>query len=439
MRKLAFIGFLSVAVAATNQIVIRPLLRGPSSPKLLKTARAPYAASGQGPDSGPVISGPVSGYVADPRGRGIRPVLGIRAYAFVGDLVDFGEDVASIVSSPNQDYVVETDAAGTASLWIPLAGSLAQQPFPADVSLSSSVVLSPQGFSAAVVSNTRGAVQLFSSLPSEPAVVASLSFSDLGGPPHSIAVSDDGTMMLFTLSTDRRDCVYAWWKGSVVRVAVESARISSLAFAQNSHDAVIADGGNNQVLLVRSLGGVFAPVLVAGQSVGIAQPVAAEFARDGRIVVVANRDSKTIQVFGTDGTPASSATCNCDLRHLRRLTGNAVFQLTEFDGASMVLFDGDAQPAATALIAPLQPAAQPAPAVAGPSPAASFVTATVSNSVPSSTTCAAPGGENAYYLPTSTIYPWITLNLRPRIRFRPEFIKALPLKAPCDPVERQGH
>src|ERR1043165_9492007 len=134
MRKIAFIAFISVGVAATNQIVIQPLYRAVSAQRSAHSLK--LTASATRAEGEPSLPAPVSGYVADPGGRGIRPIMGFRIYTHIGKVMDFGEDVASVVSSPHQNYVVEVTSAGDGSLWLPVDGGLEQQAFPEDVSFT---------------------------------------------------------------------------------------------------------------------------------------------------------------------------------------------------------------------------------------------------------------------------------------------------------------
>ena len=126
-----------------------------------------------------------------------------------------------------------------------------------------------------------------------------------------------------------------------------------MAFAPNSKDAVVTDAVGNQVYLLLNSNGFFAPSLLAGENAGISRPVQAQFSRDGQQVVVVNSLSRIVQTFALDGTLGSSTPCGNAARLLVRMIGNAVFRITDFDGSSITVFDGDSAPAAAFLIGPL--------------------------------------------------------------------------------------
>jgi hypothetical protein len=302
----------------------------------------PQAVTNQ--SGGPVspFTAPTSGYVVSASGR-VRPILGFGVFSVIGGALDFGEDVAAMVPSPNQNYLVEIAASGVASLWLDVSGGLGQVAFPSDVSETSSVTPSPLGFSVAAISQPRGIVQVFSSLPTNPALAFSSSFSELGGAPSSLAVSDDGSTLLYTLRQGKRESLYTVRNGGAPQF-VDAGSFGSLVFAPNSPDAAASELATNRVYLLHYTDGRYAPLLLGDEGVGVSRPAAVQFSRDGLQVVVANNGAKTIQTLRVDGSGGSTTTCGCAPATLTRLTGNAVFQITRFDESTAVVFDGDIQP-----------------------------------------------------------------------------------------------
>ena len=353
--RLALIASILVTGAAAQQIAIQPVpSKAPSRLSPIIRRRSGLASASQDAQdslSSPAIDAPISGYVASKDHPGVRPIVGFRGFSFLGDPLDFGDDLAFIVSSPNQNYVAAVNTAGSLSLWVDVPGGLAQAALPADVSLTSRAISSPLGFSLAVVSDARGLLQVFSSLPNNPTLALSASFSDLGGAPRSVAVSDDGARVIFTIRSKpdaggREDSLYTFQSQGQPQLIWSARRIGSVAFAPNLQDAVAADEAANQVRLFRNANGFFAPSLLADENAGISRPVAAEFSRDGQQIVVANARSKTVQTFSLNGVAISSTDCADEPILLGRMIGNAVFRLTNFDGSSLAIFDGDSDPAA---------------------------------------------------------------------------------------------
>jgi hypothetical protein len=348
MKTLPLILWVSQAVIA--QIAIRPI----APEEAAKRPAGPEAEARPGLMAEQPFSVPSSGYVADPSGRGVRPIAGLRVNTFIGDFVDFGEEVAFVASSPNQNYVLEVTASGAASLRLPGSKAFPRIDLPADVTQTSGAALSPNGFAAAIVSSARGLVQIFKTLPNQPTLFAAPTFSELGGAPHAIAISDDGGSLLFAINDGRRDSIYSWRNdGNPPQLAADAESVASIAFGSGSLNAVAADAKSKRVLLLLgNPSGSFTPATLADERTGLAAPVAADFSRDKQKIVVADSVSNTVRLFGLDGTALGSTACDCSPRFLQRLSGNAVFLLTPFDGKSATMFDGDAVPPRTAMVSP---------------------------------------------------------------------------------------
>lgn len=308
-----------------------------------RLVRADGAANASGEQAN-TISGPVSGYVLD-SATSVRPIAGFGPFSSIAGPIDLGENIAAMIPSPSQNYLVEIDSTGLASLWIDAQGDLGQIAFPADVTATSSVTPSPLGFSAAVVSESRAAVQVFSSLPSAPALASSWSFSELGGAPVSVAVSDDGSALLYTIRDGRRERLELLQKGGTPQF-ISAGEFGPIALAPFSLDAAVTDAFSNRVYLFHNSGGQYSSVLLGNETAGISRPVGLEFSRDGQQVVVASAGSGSINVFNVDGSGSTKTSCQCTPASLTRLLGNAVFQVTPFDGKAIWVFDGDLAPPA---------------------------------------------------------------------------------------------
>jgi hypothetical protein len=372
------IAVLFVAAAAAQSLVIQPLPRSagahqrPSRIAAYAHLNASSAAPGTPWDAAePFLTAPVSGFVADPGLRGVRPVVGLRSFATVGDLLDFGEQASLLAPSPGWDSVVEVDAAGAAWLWRASPQGLARDAAASDTAQTSRVVFSPSGSSLAMVSSSRRMVRIYRLPTDTPTLVATADFAALGGEPAALALSDDASTLLFTRSEGGREHLYSWQSGAAPAFVMDLSAVASIAFAPGARDALVTDAAENRVYLVRYRGGVLFPSVLADRAAGVLRPVAAEFSMDGSRIVVASvggrpsraavlpvlsrsgdsgRASGLVQVFLTDGTPLASVSCECEPRGLNRLVGNAVFRLTDLGGDSFTVFDGDADPMAVAAI-----------------------------------------------------------------------------------------
>lgn len=351
MVKLAPLALLCASVMnAQQQLTIQLAPNGAPAAKAADVAGASAAMASKAgaADSAGPITAPVSGYVLDSAGS-VRPILGFGRFAIVGEALPFGGNIAAIIPSPNQNYLAGIDSSGLASLWVSANDGLGQVAFPSDVSETSSITTSPLGFSVAVISRTRGIIQVFASLPASPTLAFSGTFSEMGGAPDSLAVSDDGSTLLYTIQDRKLEALYMLQKGHAPQF-VEGGSYGAVAFAPNSLDGTVAETAGNRVYVLHYSNGQYAAGLLADASAHISHPVAVEFSRDGQQIVVANGGSKTIQSFRLDGSGGSTTGCDCVLGKLTRLTGNAVFQITSFDGSTAIIFDGDVEPAAAVTI-----------------------------------------------------------------------------------------
>ncbi len=341
-------------ITAQQGITIQLAPDGAQPPKPIRVVRtdAAMAAKATPVDSVGSISAPISGYVLDPAG-GVRPILGFGMFSVIGGAWNLDENIAAAVPSPNQNYLVEVATNGLASLWVSFSGGLGQVAFPSDVSETSSVTPSPLGFSIAVVSRKRGTVQVFTSVPTSPMLAFSATFSELGGVPNSLAVSDDGSTLLYTIQDRKLASLHMIQNGRVPQL-VEGGSFSSVAFAPNSLDSAAAEATGNRVYLLRYSNRQYAVALLAEGSNHISHTVAIDFSRDGQQVLVADGELNTIRSFRLDGTEGLAARCDCAIEMLTRLTGNAVFQITRFDGARAMIFDGDVDPASVVAISALK-------------------------------------------------------------------------------------
>jgi hypothetical protein len=355
-------------------------------------------------------------------------------FSFIGNRVAFGEEMASALSSPNQNYVAEVNASGVLSLWLDVPGSLGEFSLPEDVSLTSRVEFSPLGYSLAVISEGRELVQIFYALPNNPSLAFSATFSDLGGAPNVLATSDDGTTLLFSIRNGNRDSLYAFQGSGRLQLVYVGEGISSVAFAPNSLTAVVTDAAANQVNLLLNPTGFFVPSLLADQNAGVSEPIAAQFSRDGNQIVVAESRTGIVQTFALDGTLGSSTLArpsetrilgpsrrmisisqreahrpDAERLLLSRMIGNAVFRITDFDGSSIAVFDGDSQPPAVFQIG-LEAEEGPSASDAGalPAPQATVAGSSLSSSSPSAS-CTPPASQE-YFLQNGVIYPWINLS-----------------------------
>jgi hypothetical protein len=111
-----------------------------------------------------------------------------------------------------------------------------------------------------------------------------------------------------------------------------AGKIAALAFSSSGSDAVVADSGAQEVLLVRA----GALELLAGEQDGILNPAAVAFSPRG--VLVANEGTKSVGLLPSDRGVPQYIACECTPKLLNTLSPG-VFQLTENGDGPVWIFD----------------------------------------------------------------------------------------------------
>lgn len=278
------------------------------------------------------VQGPVLGYAWEAASSRLRPLLGIPGSSLLGTPLDLGVSLTLAEVSPRQDYAVAVEADSGAVLLIRLTGTLSANPLPGVSPGASRIALSASGSAAAIYAPDRGSLHVLTGLPDGPSVA---SFA-LPGPVSALAVHDSGDLVLAVSSEQ----LYALRPGAEPRRLGQVGASAAIAFAEDSHDALIADPSRQEVFLLR---GENERLILAGARDGVSDPVAVALA--GRRGFVANRGSSTVLVVDLAGAPPLSVACPCEVSGLQRLRGETVFRVTDsLRSASYLLEAGPAEP-----------------------------------------------------------------------------------------------
>ena len=265
------------------------------------------------------IGAPQLGWVPD--SGHIRPVYGIPSAAAVGAAVIADQTFARIAAS--RDYVLVSAAdTGIVSTFKPEIGLT---PLEAAGNAPDSIVVSPQGSSAALWFASSNQIQVVTGLPASPAIrVVDASF--LGTNPSALAVSDDGAWIAGAWDSG----VYAFGpSGEVNRLPIEDA-VAALAFFPGKHDLAVA---SSSLVVVTGIGG-FA---IVSPLASISGAAAIAVALDGRSVIAANAGG-SITVVQIESGAATTVDCGCTPEGLNGLSLSA-FRLTGVEGGAFKLFD----------------------------------------------------------------------------------------------------
>lgn len=292
------------------------------------------------------ISGPTLGYFFDSALRRIVPIWGIPGAATVGQPLELGLELGKATVSPQQDYALAEAASEPGLLVVRLDPEpLSRQPIPQALTGAQRTVFSPRGTAVALYDPGAGRIQVLTGMPAEPVVSAEVDVGGIAGAPATLAISDDGQVILLA---DSEGFVSVLTAGGESRPVMVAGEAPALAFLHRSHDAVIADRTRNTVYLLRDASGALEARILAGEREGVGGPLAVEASRDNGRVFIANSDSVVVVDLST-GLP-TLVPCQYPVTGLQRLSGNAVFGLSEFLNGPMLVLDGDSAELRTVLI-----------------------------------------------------------------------------------------
>ncbi len=277
------------------------------------------------------VSGPVLGYVLY-EGSQLRPVYGVPGAAVAGVEVSGMPELGAAAVCSVRGYVVGARA-GEAGLVLirDLGARLSIMKLPG---AAEHVVLSPSGSAAAAYSSREGSLTVYRGLPDEPEVAWS---ATPAGRLSVLAVRDDGGAVLAATA----DSLIRLTPGGGWDYLGAAAGPVSAQFLTGGGDAVVADAGLKRVYRIRETAGGAELLPLAGESDGVSSPVAVAASADNRRVLVANAEPGGVLSIGLEGGEAAFVGCACAPSRLARLSGDAVFQLTEADGGPVYVFDGD--------------------------------------------------------------------------------------------------
>ena len=288
------------------------------------------------------IGGFISGFVFDPQGRGLRPVLGIPGSATLGKPLNLGVDLVNATISPAGDYalgftrdrknLVQVERiSGLATVRVVMRGA----------SSTNLVAISPMGGEAVLYRRAAHTYQVLTNMAHAPEAGEELPLPRPRGSLTAIAVGDEG-VVLAGFSDGESGAIYLLGSGGRAGVISHVRHPSAITFLSRSHEALVADSLDNRIYLLRNITANVATVLIAGKHDGVDGPVAVEASRDGKRAFVANAHAKTILTVDLAGGPSALYACHCVPASLSPLNGNALYQLTEPSEGPMWLFDGDA-------------------------------------------------------------------------------------------------
>jgi len=197
----------------------------------------------------PSLAGwPVAGYAAWASGPEIRAILGVPGAAVFSDPLPLPASVRRIHLPSGQAYAVleridddpailPLNGAATTGEIVPLSGALRTPDL---------VAFSPSGRSAVFFSETIGRLQVIVGLPLSPVVARVMDATRLPDRPETLAISDDGRLVLVSSST----AVYSVSPDASAQIVATLTQPASLMFLPADSRAVFGDKTTGTIYVV---------------------------------------------------------------------------------------------------------------------------------------------------------------------------------------------
>ena len=288
------------------------------------------------------IGGPRMGLVFS-KDAGFRPILGIPGAALQGRSLGGVYGISTAVVPAGQEYALAIAASNRQPFLLRDLGN------PHSVTLlpgtspgADEIVMSPGGSAAVLLYREAAQVVILTGIPQAPASSWNIDAGMLPGPIVSLAVSDDGSVVLAAAGDENQQSVLLLAADQSWRLLTTVDGRASFAFLNSSTDALLADSASNQVLLVKNTSGNASLLPLAGEAEGISSPVAVAATVGNQRAIIANSDPGGIVSVSLDGGDVQAVACSCSPTGLHRLSGNAIFRLNEPSSAPLYVYDGDA-------------------------------------------------------------------------------------------------
>lgn len=275
------------------------------------------------------ISGPVLGLVFDRAAGAVRPLAGIPGAATLGAPLAQGSGLQNAAVSGEAAYAIAQE---TESGNVVVVSSNGRSQL-AGAAPGSNAVVSPRGAAAVLYSKDSTTAQVFTGMPDAPQLAWQI---DLGTPPLSLAVSDDGATLVAILPQGRTaQAAMLYRAGSAGQILLSDRRFSAIQFIPGTSQLIAAASSTLVVISPTST-----EVLARGRE-GFRGIAAVGASSDGAKIFAAAA-AGGITIFDRTTGLQSAVACSCAVTGLARLRGNAVFRLNERIDGPIWLLDADA-------------------------------------------------------------------------------------------------
>ena len=198
---------------------------------------------------------PAFGFLVDASGAGLIAIRGTAPSPVLGETIAKPSGVTAIYLPPREHYaLVERSSPEAIAVWhlarrhVTESGDVLDA-LPGALSHPDSVVFSPKGTAVALFSSASSKWQIIAGLPGTPSIKGEVSVSGLGQL-ASVSVSDDGQILL-AVSASGQMSVSS--EGNAMRSLPGYYSPLALTFVATTHDAVISDAQQKQLVLIEAV------------------------------------------------------------------------------------------------------------------------------------------------------------------------------------------
>jgi hypothetical protein len=306
---------------------------------------APADVSGQ-TDSMNLFEPPILGYALDVAQGRFRYIAGIPGAAGIGPLISSPMLFQKAWIAPGEDFAL-AEPAGVASSCLFLCHfqsvSLSVEKMPLFCQSPDLVVFSPRGGSAALyLAATQKAVKI-TGLPLAPKISSPVDLSMFPMELTSLAVSEDGEILLFGFSDNATGVVYSTSSASVFRQAAVAGHATALAFIGAGNNALLADRSRSQIVLLENITGSVLALPLAGEAEGVIHPTAIQTLPNSSLAVITSRESTHLCVLNWEDRTLQQWPLSIKASALQPLRGTQMLQLTNFAGGPLWMLDHSSQ------------------------------------------------------------------------------------------------
>lgn len=292
------------------------------------------------------LTGPSLGLVYDPAAQAIRPILGIPGASTAGKRIDTGFAITAAAIAPSHNYSLAVSTDGTLNLVTFTPDGASAQVVNA-AATPDRMILSPSGTAAILYYKSAMAVQTVTGLPNSAQVLPQLDISTLPQAPDTLAISDDGAVVLAGVIENAQgeapsgEVFLIPPDGAAPRSIAVVQHASAITFVGQSHDVAIADDAANSITVVSDAAGeaVSQPTF---SDPGLPAPDSVQISADRKTILAGSSKNGVLAIVDATGTnPPVFIPCQCAPVELRPFKPASIYQVTEPGNGLLWILDSD--------------------------------------------------------------------------------------------------